>query len=421
MKLPIAFTIIIISHSLVAQDTLRYETVLEMGAAHSPRLADRELIDRQGVLALENVQRNWYPELMLNGKATYQSDVVSIEIDQPGFSLDFPEMPHEQFGLNLDVRQNIYDGGFSKQKKKYEELSTTVSLKQVETDIYALKTRLSELYFSALLLQENRKNLEIALDNLRAREEVLASSVKNGVAEENDLKMIRVEILELRQSLSELEAGKEGLLGMIRIYTDMEPGTPVVLASPNIGVETGSELQRKELELLDLQSELIEAGKSLKSVQRMPKVFAFGQAGIGMPGYNLLNDQVSPYYMVGAGVQWKIWDWNVTSREKQIMESRQQVVAHSRETFSIQTNARIENELKKLAHYRDAVALDREMLELRREITRNASSKLDHGVINATEYLQVLNDENLARVKLTTDRIRLARTRAEYQMIKGNL
>lgn len=406
---------------LQSQDTLQFRACLEAAAGHAPRLLDRELIDAQGKLKLENAKRTWYPGLELNGKATYQSDVISFQVDQPGFSFDFPEMPNEQFGLNLDLSQVLYDGGHSRSSRAYETASTAVALQQVQVDLHALKQQVTGIYFSALMLQANRKNLVVALDNLTAREKVLQSAVENGVAEEADLKVIQVEMLKTLQSISELDARRKGALHALSVYMGQELNETALLEKPVLEMTGSDTLQRPELSYFRRSAELLDAGKELQQVKRRPRLVAFGQAGVGMPGYNMLNDQVDTYYMAGARVQWNIWDWNVVNRERQILEKQQQVLEHAQETFSIQVRAGIENELARMEHYRDAMALDDKMLQMRMEITAAAVSKVDNGVISTTEYLQVLNEEQLTRIARTGHHIRLLQSMANYHLLKGTL
>jgi outer membrane protein TolC len=384
-------------------------------------LLDRELIDAQGRLKLENVKRSRYPELNMNGKATYQSDVISFQLDQPGFTLDFPEMPNEQFGINLDLSQVIFDGGHSKSRRAYELASTAAALQQVQVDLHALKQQVTGIYFSTLMLQATRKNLSVALENLSARQKVLRSAVENGVAEEADLKVIQVEMMKTLQTISELDARRKGAVRALSVYMGQEIEETAFLEKPLLEMAGSDSLYRPELVYFQRSSELLEAGKKLQQVKRMPRLYAFGQAGVGMPGYNMLNDQVDSYYMVGAGVQWKIWDWNTVNREQQILSAQQQVVEHAKESFSIQVRAGIENELAQMAHYRNAMVLDDKMLQMRMEITAAAASKVDNGVISATEYLQVLNEEQLARIARTGHHIRMLQCMANVHLLKGTL
>ncbi len=421
MKILITGLGLLMAISIQAQDTLSFEACLEKAVENSPRLKDRQIIDDEGSLMVENIKTNWYPSLTLNGKVSYQSDVVSIEIDQSGLPFSFPAMPHEQFGLNLDVRQTLYDGGFSRQKKAYEQASAAAAMQKVDVDLYALKEQVVNLYFTVLILQESRNNLEIALGNLQARENVLQSAVANGIAEVNDLQVIRVEMIRLLQSLSEIDAARNGAIQMLSVYIGNDLGEEVKLLMPKLNIADEDILKRPELGWFDLQSELLEAGKELTAVQRMPKFFAYGQAGVGMPGYNMLNDQVDTYYLVGAGVQWNIWDWNNTSREKQILEKKNQVVQHSKETFAMNLKAGMGKEFQTMEHLKKTIDMDDKMLEMRIDITANAATKLDNGVISASDYLQVMNEENLTRIGKSTHRLQLLKAIANYNLLNGTL
>ena len=412
---------LLLTGMLNAQDTLTLIQCLDGAVAHAPRLQDKQLLNEQGELTLSNIRSAWYPELNLNGKITYQSDVVSIEPDQAGIPLAFPEMPHEQYGMNLDVRQTLYDGGLTKQQKKYEQAAAAMAIGQVDVDLYALRERVTDLYFSVLLLQETRENLEIILENLKAREQVLRSSVEHGVAGRSDLRLISVEILKTLQSISELDARRGGLLRVIGIYMGRAFDEQVMLDKPYFEWEPGEEMERPELEWFDLRSNLLESVAGLAEVKRMPRVFAYGQAGVGRPGYNMLNDDFDSYYMVGAGVQWNIWDWNQVKREKQILEKKQQMIGHTREAFSMNTRAGMEQQVRQMEHYRNTLSLDEKMLEIRISITGESASRLENGVITATDYLQVLNQENMARTRRSTHQLQLLKAMAYYKLLNGTL
>ncbi|MCF8225919.1 MAG: TolC family protein [Bacteroidales bacterium] len=421
MKHRIALLFLLLPVMVTAQDTLFFRECLELVIENAPRLRDKQIIDEQGHLIQDNIRASWYPTLELNGKASYQSDVVSFEIDQPGIMIDFPEMPNEQYGINLDIRQTIYDGGLSGYRKAYELAATESSMKKAEIDLHSLKGSTTELYFSVLLLEENTNNLEIALENLKSREEILISAIENGIARETDLNVIRVEILKILQLISELDAARHGTLDVLSVYIGRVLNERTVFISPYIECYSTNDINRPELDLFNLQSEMLDIGKKISRVNRMPKLFAFGQAGIGMPGYNMLNDQLDTYYMVGAGLNWNIWDWNKTNREEQLLEKRKMIIENSKETFLMHTDAAMKKEYRKMDYLESALDLDQKMLQLRKEITRVTSTELDQGVISATDFLQVLNEEVSTRVARATHKLKLRQSIANYNLLNGTL
>ncbi|MEX0986381.1 MAG: TolC family protein [Bacteroidales bacterium] len=421
MRWDIFIAVMAFTLTVSAQDTLEFQKCLDDAVAFSPRLKDKQMINEEGRLTIANVQRGLYPELTMNGRASYQSDVVTLSIDQPGFTLEFPEIPHSQFGLNLDIRQTLYDGGLTRHRKYYEQAVTEAAIKNVEIDLYAFREQVAEIFFNILLLQDRLTNLEIALVNLEARENVLQSAVDHGIAETTDLQVIRVEILKMRQQYSALNANRQGALEMLAVYLGEELNDNVILEIPSLESAIPEDLKRPELEWITLQSRVLEAGKELSDVKRRPRVFAFSQAGVGMPGYNMLNDQVDSYYMVGAGIQWKIWDWNNVRREKQMLQTKQQVLNHSMETFSMNIIAAMKSELRQEEHYRNSMEMDDKIVRMRVDITEKAASRLENGVISAVDYLQVLNEEHLARNQRSTHHLQLLKANINYRILTGTL
>lgn len=397
------------------------EQCLDAAEQHAPIVRNMELLKQQQNLLEENIKANWLPAFDLNGKASYQSDVVTIEIDNASIPVTFPEMPHDHYSLNIDVRQNIYDGGLSKHTRLYEQRKTEAAIQQIAVETYHIREQVAGLYLTILATEENRNNLELMLSNLKAREEALRTALENGVASEKDLRVIRVEILKVLQSLSEADAAKNGAMEMLAVYTGLDLGENARLETPFLEIETDAERKRPELQLYTLQKETIESGKELASAKRMPKVFAYGQAGYGRPGYNMLSTEFDTYYLVGAGLKWNIWDWNSTQREKQILDLNSQMIGTSRESFNIQLDAAAVKEIETMKQLKGNLELDRKILEMQMEITADAASQLENGVITATDYLLELNKESAARIRGSMRRIMLLQSMAKYKFLQGTL
>ena len=101
--------------------------------------------------------------------------------------------------------------------------------------LYTLKNRVNQYYFSILMLQAQRNNLEIHLDNLDQRRGVMQAATEEGVWLEEELKVIDVEMLKIRQSINEVESRKLSMLGVL----DLLCGG---------GISSGTVLQKPELE-----------------------------------------------------------------------------------------------------------------------------------------------------------------------------
>ena len=421
MRTLLCITVCMFAGVLQAQETITLSDCQDMAREHAPRAADLELIRQMGDVSIEQAGTSWYPSLDLNGKLSYQSDVVTVALSDPLIPVSFPQVPHDQYGLNLDITQNIYDGGISKSRKVYEEAKTEADLQQVEVDLYGLKGKVNQFYFAILVLQENRRNLDIQIKNLEARYSVVQTAVTNGVLQETDLHVLEVEKLKVEQSIVEVESRKKSYMGAMRVLCGEGIMDDAVLEMPRFEEVEYAGMNRPEQKLFDLQHASMERGKELAGRKRMPVLYAFGQTGYGKPGYNMLSEKWDYYYMVGAGLRWKIWDWNNSAREKQLIGFQQQVLENKRMAFDREMESMMVQEEARMEQYRKTMEMDRHILELQEKISSQAAVQLENGTMTATDYITELNKESLARIALATHQVLLMQSTANYLTIQGNL
>ncbi len=352
---------------------------------------------------------------------SYQSDVVTVTLANESVPVKFPQVPHDQYGMNLDVRQNIYDGGKTKQVKELEAAKTAADLQELEVDLYALKARVNLYYFAILELQANRQNLNIHMGNLEARQEALRIAIDNGTLLEVEMNVLDVEVLKIRQAVLEVDSREHALIGALNVLcgTTLESGVELIL--PDMDGYSEEEINRPEFKLFDLKDASLEAGKELTGRKRMPVLYAFGQTGYGKPGYNMLSESWDFYYMIGAGLKWNIWDWNVTGQEKQVIENQQMILKNQKTTFTRELSSQLVQEEAKIEQYRKSMELEKQVLDLQGGISENAASRLSNGTITTTDYITELNKESLARNNLATQRIRLVQAITNYITVQGNL
>ena len=412
---------VLLSAGMFGQEAITLFECQEMARDHAPRLSDLEVIQEMGETKIDQVSTTWYPSLDLNGKLSYQSDVVEVTLTDPDIPVEFPQVPHDQYGLNLDIIQNIYDGGISRGKKTLEEAVMAADLQQVEVDLYRLKGRVNQYYFAVLVLQENRRNLEIHLQNLEARYETVQTAVTHGTMLETELYVIEVEKLKMKKSMIELDSRKKSHMGALKVLCGDGLGVDAILENPQFeSFESGS-MNRPELKLFDLKHKSMEAGKELVGKKRMPVLYAFGQTGYGKPGYNMMSENWDHYYMLGAGLKWKIWDWNTTSREKQLIGYQQQILQTQRASFDKELESLMVQEEASMEQYTLTMEMDQQVLELQNKISEQAAVQLENGTMTATNYITELNKESLARITLATHQVMLMQSKANYLTIQGNL
>lgn len=421
MRTLILSAALMLSGSILAQETLTLVDCQRMARENAPRLEDLEVIQLMGETKMDQAGASWYPSLDLNGKLSYQSDVVEVTLTDPTIPVDFPQVPHDQYGLNLDISQNLFDGGLSGAKKHYEEAQLAADLQQVEVDLYGLKGRVNQYYFNILILQENMRNLQIHLENLEARKEAVEVAVTQGALLETELHVLEVERLRVELSMIALASSKKALFSALSVLCGEDFNEQATLEQPEFENIGNQDLARPEYSLFDLRLKSMEAGKELMGKKRMPVLYAFGQTGYGKPGYNMMSEEWDYYYRVGAGLKWKIWDWNSTSREKQLIAYQQQMLQTQRSSFDREIETLLVQEEAKIEQYRLALEKDQQVLELQEQISEQAAVRLENGTMTATEYLTELNKESSARITLDMHKVMLQQSMANYLTIQGNL
>jgi outer membrane protein TolC len=404
----------------MAQQDLSLEQVVDSAIAYHPRSQDMELLRNISQNKIDNNTVNWYPEISLNGQASYQSDVVQINIeDSPMGGLDFPTAPKDQYKAYIDINQTLYDAGRTRKHKEMESLTLESSLLETEKDIEKVKSSVIDIYYRILMLQENINILDLSLDQIEENIDRIQAAIDNGIALNSDIELLQVEKLELQQQIENLKRQKESAISMLSSLCGMSISSTDVFNITNLSLDS-TEINRKELKLLRQNMEVLGKSYELTESARLPVAFAFGQFGYGNPGLNLLNDAFDTYYIVGVGFRWQIWDWSQTSRAKSNIEYQRRLLENKEKEFIDSIERAKMNQQSIIENHQENIQNYQQILTLREKITKTYENKLAEGTITSLELLNVTNQEKMMRIKLNNEEILLQKSIAEFKLLTGN-
>lgn len=385
-----------------------------------PLVKGKEFLQHQSGLSIENIRTAYLPKLYANGKMSYQSDVTSSPIAGPNSF----GAPKEQFAMNLDVEQLIYNGGKTKNQIKLDQLSTEVEVIDLEVKMYELRERVNDAFFSILLLRQSSQVLQEKRKSVIARLEQVQSAVKNGVIAVSNVKVLESEILLIDQQLKELEYAEtisfETLAELMNRNTEFDINHSVKNESATkFSLDKKISEERPEYKLFEGQNSLLDEQIEMSKKDRLPIITAFGQVGYGQPGYNQLSDEFDTYYMIGAKLSWHIFDWKTSKRKQRKYQLQKDLVMTQQ--FSFQKNQKIElqRELNNIAKFKILLEQDDAIVNLKEEVTKSSSSQLDNGVITSSDYLEDLNKEIQAKLNREYHQIQLSQAIKEYNRILG--
>ena len=403
---------------LMAQEAVTLEQCQTWARENHPVLKQLDLYQQILDLKNENNATGYLPQVNLNGQATYQSDVTKIGISLPNMKI--PTVDKDQYKFYLDLKQTIWDGGLSKAKELLNNAENAGNLQQTEVELYQVKEKVNQFFFTSFLIQENLKILEKKTETLNERKKILESAVNNGMVLSADLDQLLAELIKTEQTVIELKSNKETVLYGLSILTGETTEQFAKLSLPVESSDLNMPLKRPEMELFSKQNELLNANSDLLQKQRNPKLFGFGQAGYGKPGLNMLNNSFDTYYMVGLGFSWNVLDWKTTNRQKQIIRLQQDMVQTKQDAFVRNIDLATDQQNKQIKQIGELLKTDQQLITVRERITKTSASKLENGTITTADYIQDLNAETTARLMLETHKIQLKEAWIKLTNIRGN-
>ena len=370
-------------------------------------------------LRLNNIGVNYLPQISFKGQVSYQSEVTQLEINNPMFQV--PVLNKDQYKVSMDVRQLLFDGGNTSSLKITESKQVAVDEQKVEVDLFTLKQKINDLYFAVLLLQEKKKVNELLVSDLKSRIAETESRIKNETMTVNNLYILQAQMLQTEQEIQNIENDKLGSLKMLSELIGSKISEPSVLSKPELQQITYDNdfSSRPEYKLFDFQKDQLNSYTDVVNSRVIPKISAFGQAGFGRPGLNMLDNSFKPFYMVGLNFTWNPVNWNSDNNEKQIYQINQKIVDSQKETFDKNLKVVLEKYKSDIGKYEDLIKKDEELISLREKIVAVTYSQLQNGTITSTVYLTELNNKTQSQLMLETHKVQLLQAKINYLTTKG--
>ena len=397
-----------------AQQSLTLEDCYALANKNYPIAKQIGLLQQKSDYEVEALQTGKLPKIDLVAQGNYQNQVTTI----PNPVLE--PLNKDQYRANFDVNQLVYNGGLIDANTKLKEAQTKTQQQQVEVNLYQIKTRINQLYFSILLLQERKEILISKQDQLVSKIKEVNTGIKFDAILPASEKVLEAENLKIKQQLSEIQFDKKRLFDNLSSLTFTTVSETVILQKPIIIAEETAVNNRPELKYFELQNQQIEASKTVISKNNLPKINAFGIAGYGNPGLNMVDNSFQPILMVGLRANWNVFDWNKSKAEKDALTVSADIVATEKETFLLNNSLQLQemdNEIKKSE---EIIKTDTEIIGLREYVEKSANSQLKNGVITTSEYLVEFTNLYEARTNQKLHEIQLALAKANYQVAKGN-
>lgn len=362
-----------------------------------PLIRQYGLVEKTKEYNLENAARGYLPQFALSAKASYQSEVTELPVRIPG--VEIKGLPKDQYQVMLELQQKIWDGGGIRMQKKQATAEAEVEREKLNVDMYALNSRVNDLYFGILLLDEQLEQNGLLQEELERNFRQITAYVENGIANQSDLDAVKVEQLNTRQKRIELSSSRVAYLRMLSLLMGEELAQEANLEKPvpEKNLSAGSEIRRPELSWFDAQGAGLRVQEKALNVRHLPQLGLFVQGAYGNPGVNMLKNEFSPFYIAGVRMSWNFGSLYTLKNDRRVIENKRQQLDSNRDVFLFNTRVQMTQQEQAIHSMEKRMQDDNEIIRLRTSIRRAAEVKVANGTLTVTEMLRELTNESLAR------------------------
>lgn len=377
---------------------------VEKARNNYPQIKKLDLIREAEKYDLSNAGQSWLPQLTVSGKAQYQSDVVEMPFDIPGFDFN---LPHDQYSLVGEVSQTIWDGGSTASKKRLLRADANIQSQQLEVTLYSIRQRVENIFLGILLIDKQIVQNEIVIKSLYRNREAVQAGIEHGISYKSDLNIVDVNILNYKQTISALKSDRRAYIAMLGKLTG-EDLSQAQFVEPSIDLQIDTAtLYRPELKLYKAQLEQAQAQRQDLQSNLYPKLNLSLQGGIGRPGLNMLKNDFEPYYTVGVKLQWNLGALYSRKNDIQKIAVQKERVKQEQETFILNTMLDVTDCLNEVHKAESVLEQDREIIRLREDIRQAGEEQYKQGVIMMTDLMDMIDDEFNAKVAESLHQVQL--------------
>jgi outer membrane protein TolC len=255
--------------------------------AYHPTAADKQHYLEAAELRASNVRSQWLPQVKAVAQGTYQSEVTEFDLSALGFPAI--TISPDQYKAGFEVQQNLLDLGTTRDQRELELTKGAAQAAQADVDLLKVGQRVDEIYGNILLQQANLRILRSRALEIGARQERVASAVRNGMSLQSNEEVLRAEGLVTQQRIVEARTNLVQLTQALGVLMGQAVDTAVTFTLPE-PPPTDAAGRRPELRLFELQENASGLQAAMVRHKNQPRLGLFADGYYGRPGFNFLNN-----------------------------------------------------------------------------------------------------------------------------------
>ncbi|HRN46801.1 MAG TPA: TolC family protein [Niabella sp.] len=365
-----------------------------------------------------NANRAYFPQLNVNGQGSYQSEVTQIPEFAPNITV--PTMSKDQYKLQGELIQTIFDGGFRTSQINMLQSHEKMQLQQLEISMHSVRQQVMDLYFAVLMFDAQLKQQAIHRQNLQNTLDKAIAALANGTTFKSSVNELKAEMINADMLEFETRTNRQAIIEMLNQLTGQTFTATTKFEEPVTRLTNNLTINRPEIKMLDLQKQNILIQKKQAASDLLPTVSAFAMGGYGRPTLNMLSNDFGTYWMAGLRLKWSMNTLFSLPNTLKSLNMNDKMLDVEKETFQFNTKMAIDKENSEVYKYQQLMKRDDEIIALRSSVMESAKVQLDNGVITTTDFIVKLNAESLARATKELHRLQLLKAQYKILNLSGN-
>lgn len=411
----------ILATSVKAQtQPLSLEECYHLAKQNYPLIKKQELIAKSTNYSLENAAKLYLPQLSVYGQASYQSQTIDFSKALPVLpGISFPAISKDQYKIQAEVNEIIYDGGTVKNQKALIQANDSLQQQSLEVSLHLLKERVNQVYFSILLMDGQLKQNDLRKADLQSAIDKTTLAYQNGTSYKSNIDELKAELVNVQMSAIEMKANRAAFMNMLSLLTGQLVDENTELVQPSL-IPIATEINRPELKLYDLQKKTFDIQEQQLKTNYMPKLNAFIQGAYGRPTLNFIENKFGAWWIGGLRLNWSFGNLYSLKNNKSLLHINRQNVDVDKEVFLFNTNLTLRQQNADIQKYTELIQQDDTLIALRHSVVQSAKAQWENGVIAVHEYITKLNAENIAEQTRILHHIQLLQAQYNYKTTSGN-
>ncbi len=365
-----------------------------MAQDNYPAIKQYGMIERSRDYNIANAAKSWLPQVSLSAGGYGFTDIID-----GGSKASMMGLDAENFvaSASVVVKQNIYDGGKTSLNRRMAKAEADIEAHQLDVTMYDINSRVEQIYFSLLLIDEQLKQNSMLQSDLDVSLNTVESMMQGGMANQSDKDVLRVEQLKTEQRHDQLTASHHTYMRMLSRFVGITLSDSTRLEKPSMINNTENDAGRRpEMRLFAAQEKMLDLQRNKLDAALRPTIEFMGMGTYHTKVSELVNNG---FLLGGLSVSWNIGVLYTRKNDLRRLDEQRLKIGAQRETFLFNNTLQQEETDGTVVSLRKQLAHDDEIVSLRESIRTASRKKVELGTMSVNDLVQDINAVAMARAQ----------------------